>query len=753
MALVGRADYGNAALSGSVTGMTGVMQDISGRKNAEDSLRQSEEVLRALANTIPQLAWMAQADGAIVWFNERWYDYTGTTPELATGWGWQDTVEPDALPAMLEHWRASIKSGAPFEMEYPIRGADGQYRWFLTRVNAVRDRHGKVVRWFGTNTDVDQVKRVEQALREESKVLELLNSTGGALASTRDLRSLLQVATDAASGIAGARFGAFFYHGKESEGPKFSLYTLSGGTANEFQSFGEPQASALFGPSFRGAGLIRSDDILDDPRYGPSPTQFSLLSGQPTVRSYLAVPVVAGSGEVLGTMFFGHPEPGIFTERTERIVRGIAAQAAVALDNTRLYEAAQQAAEERKVLLESEREARAEAERSSQMKDEFLATLSHELRTPLSAILGWAQVLRRGGKDEADLQRGLQTIERNARAQAQLIEDLLDMSRITSGKVLLDMQTLNPQGFLDAAIETVRPAADAKNIRIEKRYHPNAGMVAGDPARLQQVVWNLLSNAIKFTPRDGQVTVELEGRDGSVVVTVRDTGSGIRPEFITHVFERFRQADASMTRRHGGLGLGLAIVKHLIEQHGGTVRVESAGEGLGSSFSFELPPAKAQTRAERRASMIIGGGNPPPAAPDLTLRDLTGVSVLVVDDDRDARELILRILTDCHARVRIAASAREAFDALRADMPDLLISDLGMPEVDGFELLSWVRALPRDRGGLLPAVALTAFARSEDRLRALEAGFSSHISKPVEPNELIDTVGSLVRPASNRKRT
>jgi PAS domain S-box-containing protein len=727
VALVGRADYADPALGDSVTGMTGVMQDISARKNAEDSLRQSEEVLRALANTIPQLAWMARADGAIVWFNERWYEYTGSTPDSATGWGWQDTVEPDALPAMLEHWRASIRSGAPFEMEYPIRGADGQYRWFLTRVNAVRDRNGKVVRWFGTNTDVDQVKRVEQALREESKVLELLNSTGSALASTRDLRSLLQVATDAASGIAGARFGAFFYHGRESDGstllPQFSLYTLSGGTANEFQSFGEPQASALFGPGFRGAGVIRSSDILDDPRYGRSPAQFSLLSGQPTVRSYLAVPVTAGSGEVLGTMFFGHPEPGMFTERTERIVRGIAAQAAVALDNTRLYEAAKQAAEERKILLESEREARAEAERSSQMKDEFLATLSHELRTPLSAILGWAQVLRRGGKDEHDLQRGLQTIERNARAQAQLIEDLLDMSRITSGKVLLDMQHLNPQGFLDAAIETVRPAADAKNIRIEKR----------------------------FTSKPG----ELEARDGSVVVTVRDTGAGIRPEFITHVFERFRQADASMTRRHGGLGLGLAIVKHLIEQHGGTVRADSAGEGLGSSFSFELPLAKAQTRAERRASMIIGAapGTPPPAAPDLTLRDLSGASVLVVDDDRDARELIARILTDCHAKVRIAASAREAFAALQLEMPDLLISDLGMPEVDGLELLSWVRALPRDRGGLLPAVALTAFARSEDRLRALEAGFSSHISKPVEPNELIDAVGSLIRPAARRNRS
>ena len=564
IALVGRADYANPALRDSVIGMTGVVQDVSSRKIAEDSLRQSEEVLRALANTIPQLAWMAEPDGAIVWFNERWYEYTGTTPEGAAGWGWQGTVDPDVLPAMQEHWASSLRTGEPFEMEYPIRGADGQYRWFLTRVNAVRDRRGKVVRWFGTNTDVDQVKRAEQALREESKVLELLNSTGSALASTRDLRSLLQVATDAASGIAGARFAAFFYHGKEGEGPKFSLYTVSGGSANEFQSFGEPHATALFGAGFRGAGLVRSTDIGGTSHDGPALPQFGMLSGQPVVKSYLSVPVTAASGEAIGTMFFGHPEPGVFTERTERIVRGIAAQAAVALDNTRLYEAAQQAAEERKVLLESEREARAEAERSSQMKDEFLATLSHELRTPLSAILGWAQVLRRGGKDEADRQRGLQTIERNARAQAQLIEDLLDMSRITSGKVLLDIQNLSPAGFLDAAIETVRPAADAKNIRLEKHYDADPGTIAGDPARLQQVVWNLLSNAIKFTPRDGQVTVELARRGDSVVITVRDTGAGIKPEFITHVFERFRQADASMTRRHGGLGLGLSIVKHLI---------------------------------------------------------------------------------------------------------------------------------------------------------------------------------------------
>lgn len=742
VALVGRAHYADPARRQGLLGMTGVVQDISARRGAEDTLRQSEEVLRALANTIPQLAWMAQADGAMVWFNERWFDYTGTTPDQVIGWGWQDTCEPSVLPAVMERWSASLRSGEPFEMEFPIRGVDGKYRWFLTRGNAVRDRDGHVVRWFGTNTDVDQVKRAEQALRDESHVLELLNSTGTTLASTRDLRSLLQAVTDAATHIAGARHGAFLYHPQEhgSNGNLFSLFTVSSASPAEFEAFGEPGTSGLFAPGIAGQGVLRSDDILFDARFQ------SLPNAHPPLRSYLAVPVVAHSGEALGTMFFGHPEPGVFSERTERIVRGIAAQAAVAIDNARLYEAAQRAAEERKVLLENERLARAEAERVSNMKDEFLATLSHELRTPLSAILGWAQVLRRGSRDQNDLQRGLQTIERNARSQAQLIEDLLDMSRITSGKVLLDMQIVAPAGFIDAAVETVRPAADAKNIRIEKHYAAEPGMVAGDPARLQQVVWNLLSNAIKFTPRDGQVDIDLSRSDTSVLITVRDNGAGIKPEFITHVFERFRQADASMTRRHGGLGLGLAIVKQLIEQHGGTVRADSGGEGQGASFTIELPLAKQQAPAPRsaRAAMIL----PTPSTPEMTVLDLSGVDALVVDDDRDARELIKRILNDCGATVRIAASARDAIALFTEAPPQLLISDLGMPEVDGFELLDWVRRLPRAQGSQVPAIALTAFARSEDRLRALESGFSAHISKPVEPSELIATVASVVGPAA-----
>jgi PAS domain S-box-containing protein len=744
VSIVGRADFAGLAdidRHRSVLGMTGMVQDISTRKVAEDTLRQSEEVLRALANSIPQLAWMAQADGNIVWYNERWYEYTGTTLAQMAGWGWQSVHDPEVLPMVLQRWNESIRTGNPFDMEFPIRGADGQFRWFLTRVNAVRDRLGHVVRWVGTNTDVDQVKRVQQALRDESNVLELLNSTGSALARQRDLRSLLQTVTDAATGISGARVGAFFYYGADGAGAPFTLHTVSGAGRAEFAHLPLPSPGTL---SAHGDATVRLDDVTSDPGYGHTGPHFGLPEGHPALRSYLAVPVVARSGEVLGRLMFGHPEAAIFTERTERIVGGIAAQAAVAIDNTRLYEAAQRAAEERKDLLESERMARAEAERTSQMKDEFLATLSHELRTPLSAILGWAQVLRRGMRDAADLARGLQTIERNARAQAQLIEDLLDMSRITSGKVLLDVQTLSPTVFIDAAIETLRPAAEAKSIRLEKHYDAGTGMISGDPARLQQVIWNLLSNAIKFTPRDGLVRVELRPShddSGNVQIAVRDSGAGIAPEFITHVFERFRQGDASTTRQHGGLGLGLSIVKHLIEQHGGTVRVDSEGVQRGACFTVELPAANQQLMARAGRARY---SPPAPLTPDIVLRDLSQVKVLVVDDEPDARDLIKRILSDCNATVTTADSARAALEAFRAAPPDVLVSDLGMPDMDGFGLLAEVRKLGSAAGGNVPAVALTAFARSEDRLRALEAGFAAHISKPVEPSQLIATVANIV---------
>lgn len=708
-------------------GLTTYIQDISQRKTAEENLRHSEEDLRALANSIPQLAWIASFDGTIAWYNQRWHDYTGTTAEQMAGDGWSIAYDAQHLPSMLQAWKAALREGSPFEMEFPIRGADGQYRWFLTRANPVRDRGGQLLRWFGTSTDVDQVKRAQEALRDETRVLELLNNTGAALASTLDLPALLQETVDAATRISGARFGAFYYDD-------------AGDIRDDPDAL--PAARAVNGISLR-----QADAIATELRQGAAMRQNDLLAapdtsagGAPPLRSCLSLPVSSRSGLLLGRLLLGHPQAGMFSARSERIVSAIAAQAAVALDNTRLYAAATRAAEERKVLLDSEREARADAERTNQLKDDFLATLSHELRTPLSAILGWAQVLRRGTRDQADLHRGLQSIERNARAQAQLIEDLLDMSRITSGKVLLDLQTIMPASIIASAIETLRPAADAKHIAIHSDIASDAGRITGDPSRIQQVIWNLLSNALKFTPQGGRVEIGVRREASRLAITVSDNGVGIKKDFLPHVFDRFRQADASTTRRHGGLGLGLAIVKHLVEQHGGTVTVSSAGDMQGASFTVRLP-LETRTAPARPKSGDL------PAS-----HDLRGVTVLLVDDEADARELTARILRDSNAEVHGAGNVAQALQLLEQVHPHVLISDIGMPDADGFDLLAQIRAHASPDAARLPALALTAFTQAQDRQRALASGFQAWVSKPLDPAELLAAVAQLAATRSLAQR-
>lgn len=558
-------------------------------RSAREALHQSERELRALADSMPQLAWIAEQDGSMIWYNQRWYDYTGATPEEMAGDGWRHVYAPDCVDALEQLWQHCRASGEPLELEVPIRSASGEFRWFLVRANPVHDDNGELLRWFGTSTDVDQVKRAQEALRDETAALELVNSTGTALASRRDLPSLLQELTDAATSISGARYGAFFYHGKAPDGAMTMQHTVSNGARASFVAFCAPRASALLDNSVAPGSPIRSDDLSEDVNEQHGSPNPGLPPGRPLVRSYLAVPLALSNGKVIGCLFFGHPEPAMFTARTERIISGIAAQAAIAIDNARLYEASQQAAEERKLLLDRERAARAEAERTSHMKDEFLATLSHELRTPLTAILGWSQVLRRSNPNEANLQRGLQTIERNARAQAQLIEDLLDMSSIASGKVKLALLPLSPAAIVSATIDTVRPAAEAKHISIHTEFEAATGMVSGDAGRLQQIVWNLLSNALKFTPQGGAVTVSVRREDEQVAIAVSDNGIGIAADFIDHAFEHFRQADPSTTRQHSGLGLGLSIAKHLAEQHGGTISASSEGAGQGACFTVRLP--------------------------------------------------------------------------------------------------------------------------------------------------------------------
>jgi len=399
-------------------------------------------------------------------------------------------------------------------------------------------------------------------------------------------------------------------------------------------------------------------------------------------------------------------------------------------------------------LLESERHARAEAERTSRVKDEFLATLSHELRTPLNAILGWTQLMKRRVNDPAEVSRGLDVIDRNARAQTQIIEDLLDMSSIISGKVTLRWSALDLVSVLRAAVETIRPTAEAKALRLSMALDSVGGtLVKGDAHRLQQVFWNLLTNAVKFTPRGGSIAVELRELDGLIEVLVHDSGEGIAPEFLPYVFDRFRQADASTTRRHGGLGLGLSIVKQLVELHGGAVRVESVRPGAGTTFAVTFPLLGDQSLSEevletsqstRRSSFPLGDFEFAQAGVELS-----GLRVVVLDDEPDARLLVKRLLEDAGAEATTVATASEAFALVTSGTFDALLSDVGMPGEDGYSLIARIRALPAERGGAVPAIALTAYARREDQARALAAGFTAHLTKPLQPGRLFYELGRI----------
>ena len=390
-------------------------------------------------------------------------------------------------------------------------------------------------------------------------------------------------------------------------------------------------------------------------------------------------------------------------------------------------------------LVRRERAARLEAEAGSRLKDDFLATLSHELRTPLTAILGWASIITRGHSSEAQIAHAMRAIERSAQRQARLVEELLDVSRLVSGQLRLKLSGVSLSAVVDEAVESVRPAVEAKKLELVKQLDAPTRTVRGDADRLQQVVWNLLSNAVRFTPQGGRIEVRLREVDEQVEIRVSDTGIGIHPDFVPHVFERFRQADSSTTRRHGGLGLGLAIVRHLVELHGGTVGADSAGEGQGAAFTVRLP-----VRADVPALAPGPDATDRRASPG-TLR---GARVLVVDDDPDAREILRAILEDAGAIVSTTASAGETRAIIGRVQPDLLIADIGMPDEDGYSLIRSVRALESDLTGHVPAIALTAHARAEDIDRAFASGFQIHVAKPVEASQLLSTIATLVHPAA-----
>jgi PAS domain S-box-containing protein len=708
-----------------------------------DELARSLSVMRATLESAPDGILVTDEAGRVADCNGRWASLWSLSAEQLNACDHACLLEMVAPqlsdpPAFMARAK-DIELSSPPQTFDVLALADGRTFERFSKIQVVEERTvGRV--WIVR--DVTEQKRAEAALRDETRILELLNETGTKIASTLDIETLVQFVTDASTLLSGAKFGAFFYSKKNEQNEFFTHYVLAGAPRAAFDGFGHPRATDLFGPTFGGEGAIRCSDVQEDPRYGKFAPHFGMPAGHMPVRSYLAVPVVSRTSAVIGGLFFGHPEPGVFTERAERLVVGVAGQAAVAMDNARLYDDVSRAARERARLLDAERAARTELERISVMKDEFLATLSHELRTPLNAILGWAELLATRDVSD-DVRRGLQVITRNAKAQTQLIADLLDMSRIISGKLRLDVQRADLAGLVSAAVDAARPAADAKELRLRQVLDPVAGPVAGDPNRLQQIVWNLLSNAIKFTPKGGTVDIWLERVNSHVEITVRDSGVGIGPVFLPHVFERFQQADSSSTRKYGGLGLGLAIVKQLVELHGGTIRAESQGEGHGASFVVTLPLAPVRNDGREHPTSWR------PPSLDSEELSLEGVRVLVVDDEPDARELIKAVLTTSAADVNMAGSASEGLSLLATFRPHVIVSDIGMPDVDGYQFIRQVRSLHADAGGRTPAVALTAFARSEDRTRAIRAGFQIHIAKPIEPQELLATIASLVERVSS----
>ena len=716
-------------------------------KNASSifSARQRDDEVRARLAAIVESSDDAiiskTLDGVIRTWNKGAERIFGYSAEEAIGKHITMLMPPERVSeeAMII---ARLERGERIEHYETVRvRKDGTLLDISLTISPLRDASGTIVGASKIARDITARKRMEQALGDETRLLELLNKTGAVIGSQLDVQQLLQSVTDAATELSGAKFGAFFYNTVNESGEALVLYTLSGAPREAFERFGVPRATPVFGPTFHNEGVVRSDDITKDPRYGKMEPHHGMPTGHLPVRSYLAVSVVSRTGEVIGGLFFGHPQPGVFTARTERLIVGVAGQAAVAIDNARLYERVARSAEEREKLLEAERAARAHAERVSIVKDEFLATLSHELRTPLNAILGWTQILRAHVSADPESAEGLEVIERNTRVQTQLIEDLLDMSRIVSGKIRLDVQQVDLQDVIKAAVASVRHSADAKGLRLQIVLDPLAGPVRGDPARLQQCFWNLLSNAIKFTPKGGKIQVTLERVNSHLEACVIDDGEGIKPEFLPHLFERFRQADATTTRRHGGLGLGLSIVKHLVELHGGKVRAKSPGPGRGSTFCVELPlivvhPPEDEAPRRHPSALSL-------AAPALEHPSLDGITVLAVDDEPDGLNLVKRVLETCGARVVTATSARQALELVRRERPDMIVSDIGMPGEDGYDFIRKVRALPSDAGGRTPAAALTAFARAEDRTRALRAGYQSHVAKPVEAAELTAVVASL----------
>jgi PAS domain S-box-containing protein len=717
----------------------GIARDVTERKRAEAELKRSRDQIEIILQGVAESITAQDAEGKLIYANDAAARALGFSSarelmehpmqELIRMFELLDE-EGNNFPHEQLPGRIALKEGRSASATICYRSVKtGEDRWSFIQSTPVFDERGQVRFAINIFQDITERRRADEAQR-------FLMEAGVVIASSLDYEATLgSVARMAVPTL--ADWCSVDVYDENRMLKRLAVAHVDPKKvewAHELQQRYPPDMDAQGGvPNVLRTGKSEIYPHIPDEMLVAAALDEEHLRIMREIgfTSALIVPLVT-QGRILGAITFITAESGRHYRQEDLLLaETLAHRAAIAIDNARLYSRAQEA---------------------NRMKDEFLATLSHELRTPLTAILGWSSMLRAGQLDAKTSKSAIEAIERNAKSQRQIIEDLLDVSRIITGKLRLDVREVEPTVLIDTAIEAVQPAAEAKEVRIQKVIDAGVGKLTGDPSRLQQVFWNLLSNAVKFTPKGGRVQVRLEQVDTHLEISVSDTGQGISTEFLPFVFDRFRQADSTTTRKHGGLGLGLAIVRHLVELHGGTVRAESNGAGEGSTFTVTLPLISdyRQDVTAEPAYAIKGGNQLQLECPER----LDGLKILAVDDEADTRELLKVALMKCGAEVMIAGSAREAMELFNHFSPGLLISDIGMPEEDGYELIRRIRELPAGSGGDIPAVALTAYARAEDRLRALRSGYQTHVAKPVEMAELVAVVASLAgrqRPSSKNE--
>lgn len=661
---------------GAIVGALGMFTDVTARKKAEAALQESEEKLRMATESANLGMWYWDgATDTLIWTDVARAMFGIPDDTEMTMKVFVETIHPDDLP-FIQNVMSDLEVGRQHpEIEYRIRWADGTVRWILARGNSSYTADGTLASTQGVLMDITDRKQAEESLRQSEERLRLALLVGKAGIWDWDIPKNRVTWSEQIYKFHGLTPGKF------------------GGRVEDFAQLIHPDDQAHVSAAIR-------QTLEQKTAYE---IEFRAIQPDETVRwlSTSGGVVVNAQGEPIRML-------GATRDITER----------KAID------------EERERLLLSEQRARTEAESANRIKDEFLAVLSHELRSPLNPILGWARLLQTQQFDEERRIHALETIERNAKLQTQLIDDLLDVSRILRGKLTLNVRAVNLVTVIESALETVRLAAEAKQIEIQSYMLLKDGKISGDAARLQQIVWNLVSNAVKFTPNHGQIEVRLERIGNNARIQVKDTGKGITPSFLPYVFDYFRQEDGKTTRKFGGLGLGLAIVRHLTELHGGTVHAESLGEAQGATFTVKLPLLCTPTSCEDMANTSLNA-------------DLSQLKIIVVDDDEDMRELAQFILEQQGAQVVTVASAAEVLLLFDRQPPDLLISDIGMPEIDGYMLMQQIRQRSPERGGMVPAIALTAYAGEYDQQKAIRSGFQKHISKPVEPEALISAIADL----------